>query len=470
MTTAIVVGSGPNGLTAAVVLARHGVDVTVLERAPTIGGGVRSAELTVPGLVHDECAGFHPLAVDNAFTRSVDLGAYGLRWAWPEVQYTSPLDASGRGAAVYRSVVETADGLGPDRARWLSIFEPLSRSFADLSADVLGPLLRWPGHPVELVRFGWRAALPASAIGRYLRTPEAASLWAGVAAHAFRPFRSPLSSAIGAALGTAAHLWGWPVARGGSQRIADALVAALRDQGGRIETGVHVSALSDLPDADLVMLDVSPAAAVALAGDDLPAKVGRAYRRYRYGPGAFKVDFAVDGGVPWLHEPSRRSGTVHVAGSLAEVAAAEAAVARGRMPDRPFVLVGQQAVADPTRAAGSVVPVYSYAHTPSGFTGDATQAIIAQIERFAPGFEDRIVERHVRSTTAMSVHNPNYVGGDILTGANDPIQLLIRPRLSRRPYDTGIPGVFLCSAATPPGAGAHGLCGYWAATTAVAAL
>lgn len=470
MTTAIVVGSGPNGLTAAVVLARRGVEVTVLERASTIGGGVRSAELTVPGLVHDECAGFHPLAIDNPFTRSVDLAAHGLRWAWPDVQYASPLDESGRGAAAYRSLTETAAGLNRDRSWWLRIFDPLVQSFPRLSEDFLGPLLRWPHHPVDLVRFGLRAAAPASALGRLFTTEEAASLWAGAAAHAFRPFGSPLSSAIGVALAVSAHTSGWPVAQGGSQRIADALGAALRDHGGKIETDVTVDSLRGLPDVDLVLLDTSPAAAAELAGDQLPRRIARAYRRYRHGPGAFKVDFAVEGGVPWLHEPSQRAGTVHVGGSLAEIAAAEAAIQRGRMPSRPFVLVGQQAVADPTRATGPLVPVYSYAHTPHGFPGDATRAIIAQIERFAPGFEDRIVATHVRSTTEMSRRNPNYVGGDILTGANDPLQLLFRPRFSRRPYDTGIDGVYLCSAATPPGAGAHGLCGYWAATTALAGL
>ncbi len=470
MTDAVVVGSGPNGLTAAVILARHGVDVTVLERASTIGGGTRSAELTVPGLIHDECAGFHPLAVDNPFTRTVDLSAHGLEWGWPEVQYSSPLDESGRGAAAVRSVVETAADLGSDRTRWLRVFQPLDRSFPEVSEDILGPLLHWPHHRLGLARFGLRASLPARALGRYFDTEEAASLWAGVAAHACRPFGSPLSSAIGVALGTAAHTYGWPVALGGSQRIADALASALLDNGGRIETGVSVSSLDELSDRDVVMLDTSPATALEISAAALPWRIARAYRRYRYGPGAFKVDFAVDGGIPWRHEPSRRAGTVHVGGSLEEIADAEAAVQRGEMPDRPYVLVGQQAVADPVRAVGSVVPVYSYAHTPHGFPGDATEAITDQIERFAPGFRDRIVGRHVRSTTAMSIHNLNYVGGDILTGANDPLQLIFRPRLSLRPYDTGIEGVYLCSAATPPGPGAHGMCGFRAAHAALAAL
>ncbi|WP_341251196.1 NAD(P)/FAD-dependent oxidoreductase [Euzebya pacifica] len=466
MTDAVVVGSGPNGLAAAVTLATAGVTVRVLEAADTIGGGVRSSELTVPGLLHDECSGFHPLAVDTAFSRSVDLAAHGLTWRWPEVQYSHPLDG-GRGAAAYRSVDDTADGLGVDGGAWRRLFGPLVDRFDRIAEDFLQPMLHVPSHPFALARFGLRAAPSVQLLASRMSTPEARALWAGAGAHAMRPFGQPLSAAIGAALATAAHRYGWPVAEGGSQAIATAMRSIIEAHGGTIETGVHVESLDELGTPDLTVLDVAPGAVVRMAGKRLPARVARAYRRYRHGPGAFKVEYAVEGGVPWTHEPTRRAGTVHVIGDFEETAAAEQAVHRGRMPERPFVLLGQQSLADPGRANGDVHPVYAYAHTPHGWTGDATEAITGQVERFAPGFRDRIVATHVRSTTDMSVHNPNYVGGDIVTGANTPWQLVFRPRVTLDPYATGIPGVYLCSAATPPGAGAHGMCGFHAARSAL---
>lgn len=469
MTDAVVVGSGPNGLAAAVVLAAEGVRVRVLEAAETIGGGTRSSELTLPGLLHDECSGFHPLAVDTPFSRRFDLRSLGLTWLWPEVQYTHPLD-DGRGGTAYRSAAETAAGLGADGPAWRKVFGALTERFDGITEDFLRPMLHVPAHPVMLARFGAYAAMPAALLGRRWSTPEARALFGGVAAHALRPFGSPMSSAIGIALGTAAHAYGWPVAQGGSRTIAAAMAALVEKNGGTIETGVRVESLAELGTPDLVLLDTSPADAVRIAGNRMPARTARAYRRYRHGPGAFKVEYAVEGGVPWSHEPSRCAGTVHVCGSFAETAAVERQVNRGIMPARPFVLVGQQFVADPSRSAGNVHPLYAYAHVPSGYTGDATEAITAQIERFAPGFRDTVRATHVRSTTQMSVHNPNYVGGDIVTGANSVWQLVFRPRPALDPYATGIPGVYLCSAATPPGAGAHGMCGYHAARSALAYL
>ncbi|RCW41018.1 phytoene dehydrogenase-like protein [Halopolyspora algeriensis] len=466
MTDAVVVGSGPNGLAAAVVLASEGVRVRVLEAADTIGGGTRSSELTLPGLLHDECSGFHPLAVDTPFSRQYDLQAHGLRWLWPDVQYTHPLD-NGRGGAVYRSVEETAAEIGADGAAWRSVFGALTERFGGITEDFLRPMLHVPAHPLLLARFGAYAAMPATLLGRRWSSPEARALFGGVAAHALRPFGSPMSSAIGVALGTAAHACGWPVAQGGSQAIATTMASLIEKSGGSVETGVRVESLAELGAPDLVLLDTSPADAVRITGDRMPRKTARAYRRYRHGPGAFKVDYAVEGGVPWAHEPSRRAGTVHVCGSFAETAAVERQVNQGVMPDRPFVLVGQQSVADPSRSAGNLHPVYTYAHVPSGYTGDATEAITAQIERFAPGFRDTVRATHVRSTTDMSVHNPNYVGGDIVSGANSAWQLVSRPRVALDPYATGIPGVYLCSAATPPGAGAHGMCGFHAARSAL---
>jgi phytoene dehydrogenase-like protein len=466
MTDAVVVGSGPNGLAAALTLAASGVQVTVLEAADTIGGGTRSSALTLPGLVHDECSGFHPLAVDTPFSRAFDLAAHGLTWRWADVEWSHPLDGGG-GAAVWRSVDETAGHLGTDGRRWRSLFGPLTRRFDDIAEDFLRPMLHVPRHPVKLARFGTYSLLPASVLARRWSTPEARALFAGVAAHAFRPFGSPASSAIGVALGTAAHRYGWPVAEGGSASIGRAVSALLAGYGAKIETGVTVGSLDELGSPDIVMLDVAPAAAARIVGDRMPRRISRALTRYRHGPGSFKVEFAVQGGVPWTHEESRRAGTVHVGGTFEEIAATEREVLQGRMPERPFVLVGQQYVADPTRSRDDVHPLYTYAHVPARYTGDATAAIERQIERFAPGFRDRILARHVTSTAGLEEHNANYVGGDVVTGANDPLQLVFRPRVALDPYTVGVDGVYLCSAATPPGAGAHGMCGYNAARSAL---
>ena len=463
------VGSGPNGLAAALTLAAVGLQVTVLEAGGVLGGGARSAELTLPGLIHDECSAVHPLSVDTAFSRAFDLGRHGLRWRWPPVQFAHPLDG-GRGAASVRSVAATAASLGADGSSWRRVFGPLTERFDDIAADFLQPMLRAPSHPLAMARFGMLGSLPASALARIWSGDEARALYGGTAAHAMRDLRTPLSSAIGVALATAAHAYGWPVAEGGSGAISRAMIAALVELGATLSTGVRVNSLNELGPADVVMLDVAPAAAVRIAGDRMPARVGRALSRYRHGPAAFKVDFAVEGELPWLHDASRAAGTVHLGGTFEEIAAAERDVARGRMPARPFVLVAQQFVADPTRSAGALRPLYAYAHVPAGYSGDATAAIEAQIERFAPGFRERIVARSVRSTATLAAENPNYVGGDVTTGANTPRQLIFRPRVAINPYATGIPGVFLCSAATPPGAGAHGMCGYNAARSALAAL
>ena len=466
MATAVVVGSGPNGLAAAVTLAAGGADVTVLEASDSIGGGTRSGEATVPGVLHDECSGFHPLAVDNAFSRRFDLESHGLAWAWPEVQYAHPL-GDGRGAAVWRSVERTASELGEDGASYSRMFGRLDEHFADIASDFLRPMLHVPRHPLALARFGAYAAMPATLLARRWRREETRALYAGVAAHAFRPLSSVASSAIGVALGSAAHRYGWPVAVGGSVSITTAMSKVLGSYGGRIETHTTVHSLQELTDADVIMFDTSPSAAARILDGRLPRRVDRAYRRFRHGPGAFQVAFAVDGGVPWMHEPSRRAGTVHVGGTIEQVAAAEREIWRGRLPRRPFVLVGQQSVADPTRAEGDTHPVDVYAHVPAGWTGDATQVIVEQIERYAPGFTARIRAISTRSTVDIQRENANFVDGDIITGANTPRQLVFRPRPTTNPYATGIPGVYLCSAATPPGAGAHGLCGWHAAHAAL---
>ncbi|MEH3067012.1 MAG: NAD(P)/FAD-dependent oxidoreductase [Aeromicrobium erythreum] len=466
MTTAVVVGSGPNGLAAALTLADAGVDVTVLEAAPTIGGGTRSVEATLPGLLHDECSGFHPLALDNRFSRAFDLGAHGLEWAWAPVEYAHPIDG-GSGGAVVRSVGTTADSLGADARAYRRVFGPLAQRFGAISEEFLQPMLHVPRHPVALGLFGATAALPASWVARRFRTEEGRALWAGVAAHAFRPLGSLMSSAIGGALGTAAHHAGWPVAVGGSQSIADSMAAALSKRGGRVEVGRHVRDVAEIAEYDVRLLDLSPGAAADLLQGHQRRLVSRAYRRFKPGPGAYQVALAVEGGIPWTYEPARSAGTIHVGGSFADIAQAEREVWAGRMPERPFVLLGQQYLADPSRSQGDLHPVDAYAHVPYGYEGDATEAILGQIERFAPGFRDRVVAMTRRTPADIGADNPNMLGGDIVAGANTVRQLVLRPRLTLDPYDAGMPGTYLCSAATPPGAGAHGMAGHLAASSAL---
>jgi phytoene dehydrogenase-like protein len=466
VSSAVVVGAGPNGLSCAANLALRGVEVTVIEAAERIGGGARTSELTLPGLLHDDCSATHPLSPASPALAGLGLERHGLEWAWPEVDLAHPLDEGG-GAAMVRSIEETAAGLGPAGTAWARVFGPPSRSFEDLCGDILRPLAHLPRHPVALARFGMLSLLPAAALARALPTPEARALFAGVAAHAYSPLSRPVSSAVGMALTCACHSFGWPVARGGSAAIVEALAAVVRENGGTIETGRPVRSLGELPPADAVFLDLAPGAVAEIAAERLPARVARAYRRYRHGPAAFKLDLAVEGGVPWEFEPARRAGNVHVAGPYEEVVAGEAEVGRGRMPERPFVLVGQQYLADPARSQGDVHPLWAYAHVPQGHSGDAGEAILSQIERFAPGFRERVLATHSRSPAEIAAYNPNFVGGDILTGANTPLQSLIRPRVAINPYATGIPGVYICSAATPPGPGAHGLGGYNAALAAI---
>ena len=466
MSEATVVGSGPNGLACAVALAQAGVRVTVLEAATTIGGGTRSAELTVPGLVHDVCSAGHPTAAASPFFRSLGLEAHGLEWRWPEIDLAHPFD-DGSAATMVRSLEETAAGLGVDGRAWRQLFASPSAHFDALNEDILRPLAHLPKHPLLLARFGLPAAAPATLLARRWKTAAARALFGGVAAHSFSPLSRPLSAAVGMALISACHATGWPVAAGGSQSIADALAAVLREHGGRIETGVRVRSLADLDSLDAVVFDLAPGAVADIVGERLPPRVARAYRRYKHGPAAFKVDLAVEGRVPWTAAACGRAGTVHAIGSLEEIVAAERDVNRGRMPERPYVLVCQQYLADPGRSAGNVHPVWAYAHVPSGYEGDGERAVVDQIERFAPGLRERIVATSVRSPADFEADNPNYVGGDIIAGANTPIQMAIRPRLARDPYATGVPGLFICSAATPPGGGVHGMGGFNAAQSAL---
>jgi phytoene dehydrogenase-like protein len=466
VTTAVVVGSGPNGLAAALTLAERGVQVRVLEAKDVIGGGTRTSEHTLPGLLHDDCSAFHPTGVASPFLQRQGLEQYGLTWRWPDVQLAHPLDG-GKAGILWQDLDRTVAGLGVDGPAWGRLFGRLARRFDALTDDVFRPIVHLPAHPLTLGHFGLNALLPASVSARRWKTDEARALFGGVAAHAFSSLHAPLSSSVGLMLTAAGHAYGWPVAEGGSRAVTDAMALKLDKLGGAIETGVEVRSVAELGDPDVVLLDVAPQAAVRILGDRLPRRVRRAYRRYRYGPAAFKVDFAVEGDIPWTNPDVGRAGTVHLGGTFEEVAAAERRIVRGAMPADPFVLVGQQYLADPSRSVGDTHPIWAYAHVPSGHPGDATEAIVSQIERFAPGFRRRVRATFVRSVRRMEEHNANYVGGDINAGYNNVRQIAMRPRVALDPYATKVPGVYLCSSATPPGAGVHGMCGFNAATSAL---
>jgi len=466
VTNAVVVGAGPNGLAAAIHLARHGVDVQVLEARDTIGGGARSGELTVPGLIHDHCSASHPLGVGSPFWKEIDLQSYGLTWKWPEIDCAHPLDDVTAGV-LCQSIEETAARMGPDGKRWRLAVGDLAAGFDELSGDLLRPVLNIPRHPIRLAAFGPRAVLPATTMARWFRTEQARALFGGAAAHVYTRLDRPLTASLGLMFLASSHRYGWPVAEGGSGSIIAALAAALQAHGGRVTTGVTVTSRRDIPTADIVMLDLSPVQVLAIYGDAMPSRIKRSYRRYREGSSAFKVDFAIEGDIPWTNPDCGRAGTVHLGGTFAEIADTERQRAQGKMVQRPFVLVGQQYLADPSRSAGNVNPVWAYAHVPFGYTGDATVAVIDQIERFAPGFRDRVTATVSMSTAELQVYNPSYIGGDIIGGANDRLQVIFRPRIAIDPYAIGVPGVYLCSQSTPPGAGIHGLCGYHAAQSAL---
>lgn len=463
---AVVVGSGPNGLTAGITLARAGRSVLLLEGSDAVGGGARSAELTLPGFTHDVCSAVHPLAVASPFLRGLPLPAHGLDWVHPPAPLAHPFD-DGTAAVLERSIRLTTEGLGPDGPAYHRLMQPLVASWEGLAPQLLGPAAL-PANPLALARFGLPALCSAVSLARSrFRGGRARALFAGLSAHSMLPLERPVSAAFGLVLGITGHAVGWPLARGGSGRIAEALSSYLRSLGGEIATDSPVASLSGLPQHGVALMDVTPRQLLAMAGGLLPAGYRDALARYRYGPGVFKMDWALSGPIPWGAADCVRAGTVHLGGSLEEVAAAEGAVWRGEHPERPFVVLAQPSLFDPSRAPAGRHTVWAYCHVPNGSSVDMTGRIEEQIERFAPGFKDLVLGRHVASPAWLERHNPNYVGGDINGGVQDIRQLFTRPVPRVVPYSTPVPGLYICSSSTPPGGGVHGMCGYHAARAAL---
>jgi phytoene dehydrogenase-like protein len=460
---AVVVGAGPNGLSAAIVLAQAGRSVLVVEAANTIGGGSRSAELTRPGFIHDVCSAIHPLSLTSPFLRRLPLAQYGLEWVMPPAALAHPLD-DGSAVVVERSVADTSQTLGRDGATYRALFQPLVDHWLELAEDLLGPFPLPPKHPFDLAGFGLRGVWPAEWLaGWRFKEQRAAAVFAGMSAHSMLPFSEPLTAAFGLTLGASAHAVGWLLARGGSQCIADALGAHLRSLGGEIITGQTVTSIDGLPPARHYLFDLTPRQILRVAGHKLPAGYARRLEAYRYGAGVFKVDWALDGPIPWKAPEIAQAATVHLGGTFEEIRAAEAAVARGEHPERPFVLLAQTSLFDASRAPAGCHTVWAYCHVPNDSTVDMTSRLEAQIERFAPGFRDRILARSVRDAPAMEQYNSNYIGGDINGGVQDWRQFWTRPVARWVPYSTPNPAIYICSSSTPPGGGVHGMCGYHAA-------
>ena len=466
---AVVVGSGPNGLAAAITLARAGHSVRVLEAEATVGGGARSGELTLPGFVHDLGSAIHPLGIGSPFFRTLPLSEHGLEWIQPEVTVAHPFD-DGSAAALYPSLERTCASLGADGPAYRRLMSPFVQRWEALADEFLQPLPHVPRHPFLLAGFGLAGLQPAAGLAKVLfRGEHARGLFAGLAAHSFLPLEAPGTSAFALVLGTAGHAVGWPLPRGGAQKISDALAGVLRGLGGEIETGRRVRDLrADVPPARATLLDLTAWCAAEVAGSRLPSAYRRRLARFPHGPGIFKVDYALDGPIPWRAAECRSAGTVHLGGSLDEVAAGERAVTRGTMPARPFVLLAQQSLFDATRTPSGKHTVWAYCHVPHGCTVDGTAVIEAQIERFAPGFGALVLARHVSGPVQLEAGNANLVGGDISGGSTDLWHLLARPRVSANPYRMPGDGLYLCSSSTPPGGGVHGMCGYHAARAALA--
>ncbi len=462
---AIVVGSGPNGLSAAILLQQNGLLVLLIEGKDKIGGGLRTEELTLPGYFHDVCSAIHPLAVASPFFKTLPLQQFGLNFIVPPVAVAHPFD-NGTAAILKHSIKETAQLLGADQEAYLKLVQPLVNSWDNIAPDILGPL-HFPKHPIDLARFGLDALTSASWLSKTFKTEAAKGLFAGMAAHSIQPLSNLTTSAVAMVLMATAHIKGWPIPVGGSVSIANALAAYFVSIGGQIETGNYITSIDQLPTAKAVLFDVTPKQLLEIAGHKFSPLYKWQLTRYRYGMGVFKVDWALDDAIPFKAVQARQAGTIHIGNTFKEIAAGEQLVWEEGHSEKPFVLLAQQSLFDKTRAPKGKHTAWAYCHVPNGSLKDMTHIIEQQVERFAPGFRERILARHTFNTRQMENYNPNYIGGDINGGLMDITQLFTRPVLRRSPYTTSAKGIYICSSASPPGGGVHGMCGYHAAKRAL---
>lgn len=461
----VVVGAGPNGLAAAITMQQAGLSVLLVEGSKTVGGGMRSAELTLPGFVHDICSAIHPMAASSPFFKSLSLEKFGLKFIYPEIDAAHPF-SDGHAAALYRSVEQTAEALGADKSAYKKLMAPIVENWPQISTDVLAPL-HFPQHFAGMAHFGLKALLSATAIARRFSSEKAKGFWAGMAAHSMLPLTNYTSSAVALVLLASGHSGGWPVPQGGSQSIADAMAKYFVSLGGKIETGFYVHSLNELPSAHAVLFDVTPKQLLQIAGQNFSAFYNWQLKKFRYGMGVFKIDWALDGPIPFAAPECRKAGTVHLGNTLEEIVASEQLAFEGNYSEKPVVLLAQQSLFDSTRAPDGKHTAWAYCHVPHGSEKDMTDIIEQQVERFAPGFRDLILARHTMNSTEMESYNPNYVGGDINGGMMDIRQLFTRPVLRTSPYRTSEKGIYICSSSTPPGGGVHGMCGYYAAKRAM---
>jgi phytoene dehydrogenase-like protein len=462
---AVVVGSGPNGLAAAILLQQNGLSVLLIEGKDTIGGGMRSAELTLPGFIHDICSAIHPLAVASPFFETLPLASYGLEYIYPEIAAAHPFD-NGNAAVLKQSVDETAALFGADQQAYKDLLQPIVNDWSSIAPDALGPL-HFPRHPLAMARFGLTALRSAASVANRFETEQAKGFFAGMGAHSMQPLTKLSTAAVALVLLSAGHLKGWPLPKGGSQKIANALAAYFISLGGKIKTNTYIRSLDQLPSSHAVLFDITPRQLLQIAGHRFSNIYKWQLERYRYGMGVFKVDWALDGPIPFTADECKRAGTVHIGNSLPEIAASEQLTWDGGHPEKPFILLAQQSLFDPSRAPEGKHTAWAYCHVPGGSTVDMTDAIEKQIERFAPGFGDRILAKHTMNSAQMEEYNANYIGGDINGGVIDLEQLFTRPALRWSPYKTSAKGIYICSASTPPGGGVHGMCGYHAAKRAL---
>ncbi|WP_342646240.1 NAD(P)/FAD-dependent oxidoreductase [Mucilaginibacter sp. CSA2-8R] len=462
---AVIVGSGPNGLAAAILLQQQGLRVLIIEGKESIGGGLRTAELTLPGFKHDICSAIHPLGANSPFLTKLPLAQFGLEYIYPDVAAAHPLD-DGTAAMLTHSVNDTARHLGVDEQAYLKLVQPLIKSWNAIAPDVLGPL-HWPKHPLAMAQFGAKALLPATALAKLFAGTPARALIAGMAAHAIQPLGNLTTAAIALVLLAQGHIKGWPLPKGGSQQIANAMAGYFKSIGGKIETRIFISNMSQLPSAHAVLFDVTPRQLLQIAGHRFSWVYKKQLARYRYGMGVFKIDWALNEPVPFTAPECRRAGTLHLGGSFEQIASSELSTSKGNHPEQPYVLFAQQSLFDNSRAPKGKHTAWAYCHVPHGSEKDMTHIIESQVERFAPGFKQCIIARSTMNTRQMEEYNPNYMGGDINGGQLDIAQLFTRPALRWSPYRTSAKGVYICSSSTPPGGGVHGMCGYYAAKRAL---